>query len=157
MAIHSQWHPPSILTSPETRHRRFWTSRTVYVRFTLTNRSAHDFQLNSAYSLFQTCEILTRWPDHFSSIQNYGAAVSVFLDTEVSSETRARYLSLLVGTTSGNGITICRRTKPHPVHGLGFDTTLQFVKSTFRFLDARIYELDSPLPTRLVHCNKQAG
>ena len=93
------------LDIPGNQASTFLDFQNSYVRFTITNRSAHDFQMNSAYSLFQTCEILTDGQT-ISSIQNYGAAVSVFLDTEVSSETRARYLSLLVGTTSGNGITI---------------------------------------------------
>jgi len=93
------------LDIPGNQASTFLDFQNSYVRFTLENNSTEAFNINSAYSLFQTCEILADGQT-ISSIQNYGAAVSVFLDTEVSEETRARYMALLAGTTGGMGAAI---------------------------------------------------
>lgn len=78
-----------------------------YVKMTLTNTAAaggQAFKVSSAYALIDKVEILSDGQT-ISSISNYGAAASIFLDTEVSQETKESYLSLLIGTGVNGGQT----------------------------------------------------
>ena len=47
------------LDIPGNQASTFLDFQNSYVRLTLANTSTHNVQINSVYSLFQTCEILT--------------------------------------------------------------------------------------------------
>jgi hypothetical protein len=76
----------------------YWDASNSYLKFTVNNGDGSSIQLESAYALIDTLEVLADG-QVISSIRNYGACVHAFLDSEVGDNWKDNIGRALGGTS----------------------------------------------------------
>jgi hypothetical protein len=76
----------------------YWDASNSYLKFTVTNKDSASIQLESAYALIDTLEVLCDG-QVVSSVRQYGACVHAFLDSEVGQGWKENVGRALAGAT----------------------------------------------------------